>query len=203
MTITHVQVSDAVRAAYSKLDAPHGAALDPRNYREGYWALCDLFRDHVCVQTWATAVAGATAVYGWMPRIFGRLNDYAAFADVLSDLRRASTCSEALKIVASSSRSEEVLRFVNGSVVGTSKFLHFLNPSAIPIWDSRVARNFGIEGAWHVDRVDRFHEYWAGMSGCHDQGPKAFASFCRSPDGRNVSQLRLMEYALFLKGVST
>jgi hypothetical protein len=131
MTITHAQVSDAVRAAYSKLDAPHGAALDPRNYREGYWALCDLFRDHVCVQTRATAVAGATAVYGWMPRIFGRLNDYAAFADVLSDLRRASTCSEALKIVASSSRSEDVLRFVNGSVVGTSKFLHFLNPSAI------------------------------------------------------------------------
>ncbi len=92
------------------------------------------------MQTRATAVAGATAVYGWMPRIFGRLNDYSAFADVLSDLRRASTCSEALKIVASSSRSEDVLRFVNDSVVGTSKFLHFLNPSAIPIWDSRVAR---------------------------------------------------------------
>lgn len=203
MSITHAQVSDAVRAAYNDLNAPDGAALDPRNYREGYWALCDLFRDHVSLQTRATAMVGATAVYGWMPRIFGRLNDYTAFADVLTALRRASTCSEAFLIFTGNSRSEELLRFVNGSVVGTSKFLHFLNPSAVPIWDSRVARNFGIDGAWQVDRVDRFQEYWSGMSVCDHAGPEAFKSFCRSADGREATQLRIMEYALFLRGVST
>ena len=29
---------------------------------------------------------------------------------------------------------------INRSWVGTSKFLHFLNPEIFPIWDSRVAR---------------------------------------------------------------
>ena len=33
--------------------------------------------------------------------------------------------------------------FINGSIVGTSKFLHFSFPKVFPIWDSRVAKAIG------------------------------------------------------------
>jgi hypothetical protein len=194
-----MNVVSAVHSAFAGLQAPLADELDPRNYREGYWALLDLFEAHVRLEDRPSMIAGATAVYGWMPRIFRKLREYSRIMEPLEQLRNASSGTEALTFVQACPHPEILLRFVDGSVVGTSKFLHFLNPKAVPVWDSRVASNFGI-GAAGVTRTDRFLDYWSGLSACEADPPAAFRDFCRAPDGRDAPRLRLMEYALFLNG---
>lgn len=81
----------------------------------------------------------ACAVYGWMPTI---LRD--------SKIKNIKSVAQLEKVKAIKSWREAALFLseiddvapINGSWVGTSKFLHFLNPEIFPIWDSRVAVSF-------------------------------------------------------------
>ena len=193
-----MNVCEQVRIAFSQVAESDLPSLDPRGYRDGYWALARLFRDHVKLDDRTTVLAGATAVYGWMPTIFRRLEYYDEILPTLRKLCSVRSAVEGLEAAERCQNRDKMLRFVNGSVVGTSKFLHFMNPDSIPIWDSRVARSFGIEGHWRVDNVDHYINYWSGMKGCQALPPKAFEEFCQSPEGQGASRIRLMEYALFL-----
>lgn len=194
-----MNVAEAVQSAFAGLRTPRADELDPRNYREGYWALLRLFEDHVRLEDRASMIAGATAVYGWMPRILRTVHDYSGMMEPLKQLRKAGSGAEALAILMACPHPEGLLRFVDGSIVGTSKFLHFLNPTALPVWDSRVARNFGI-GVTGVNQTNRYVDYWSGLNACQAEPPAAFREYCRAPDGRDATRLRLMEFALFLNG---
>lgn len=48
------------------------------------------------------------------------------------------------------------LRSVNNSTVGTSKLLHFFSPNKVPIWDSVLAKSFGLVHEYQWKREDRF-----------------------------------------------
>lgn len=77
-------------------------------------------------------VIGIHFVYGWMPTIFEFKNqeDFVVATEILNKAK----VGEPLK-----SRDYETLkRLLNGSLVGTSKLLHFINPEKYAIWDSRV-----------------------------------------------------------------
>ena len=77
-------------------------------------------------------VIGIHFVYGWMPTIFEFKNheDFVVATEILNKAK----VGEPLK----SKDYETLKRLLNGSLVGTSKLLHFINPEKYAIWDSRV-----------------------------------------------------------------
>lgn len=81
----------------------------------------------------------ACAVYGWMPTIL-RDSKIKKIESVtpLQTVKEINSWKEAEKFL---SKIDDVAP-INGSWVGTSKFLHFVNPAIFPIWDSRVAISF-------------------------------------------------------------
>jgi len=89
--------------------------------------------------TWGDCIVSLHIVYGWMPTI--------------PDLSRPARCTAIQQATVvnllNSSRARQLTNaeldflashFVNNSIVGVSKMLHFLAPDRYPIWDSRVAR---------------------------------------------------------------
>ena len=102
------------------------------NYAVHYNALAKWFNAQRGRWTAETVVLGCLAVYGWMPTIL----EVKKTRDQTLSFDRAKEIADALN-----TDCEHVdPAFANGSVVGTSKFLHFAFPDRYPIWDSRVRR---------------------------------------------------------------
>ncbi len=50
--------------------------------------------------------------------------------------------------------------YINNSLVGTSKLLHFLNPRVYAIWDSRIYRYIsGRKTSYDIGNIDRYLKY--------------------------------------------
>lgn len=75
-------------------------------------------------------------IYGWMPRVF-RFGDWSLLESVLKNLNKARTATPL-----GESELETLSAFLNNSMVGTSKLLHFINPDVYPIWDSKICSIF-------------------------------------------------------------
>jgi hypothetical protein len=101
------------------------------NYEFHYKALLDWFQSQ---EKWSAnrVMLGCLAVYGWMPRIL----EVGRSADRCLTFARANDVAKKLNDGTASIDPP----FVNQSIVGTSKFLHFWNPNEFAIWDSRVRR---------------------------------------------------------------
>ncbi|WP_280349922.1 hypothetical protein [Pseudomonas sp. BN414] len=81
-------------------------------------------------------VCGAHMVYGWMPTI---LEIHASESlDVRNGVALLNKASA--EGCLSEDEIERLAQLVNRSVVGASKLLHFVNPEAFAIWDSRIYR---------------------------------------------------------------
>ncbi len=77
-------------------------------------------------------VIGAYFTYGWMPTILGLRGELSAVVAIANEVRAGHPVTERkIKVVALA---------INGSVVGASKVLHFIDPERHAIWDSRVYR---------------------------------------------------------------
>jgi hypothetical protein len=95
----------------------------------------------------------------------------------------------------------DLLTFVNGSVVGTSKFLHFLNPSAVPIWDRRVASNFGVRDKSQIENLKRYRCYVRLVAEATAQSDyPEYLAFLGEPGPPAALDARSVEYALFING---
>lgn len=82
-------------------------------------------------------VAGAHMVYGWMPTIlkFNHILDVNEQNQLLEIISKAQT-----DIILSHHDLLVLKKCINNSLVGVSKYLHFINPNIYPIWDSHIAR---------------------------------------------------------------
>jgi hypothetical protein len=83
----------------------------------------------------------------------------------------------------------ETLQLINGSVVGTSKFLHFLNPAVMPIWDTNIGAAFGIKGRYNIEKPNTYLKYGDLLHSTlkyEIEYPPAFRDFV----GHDVSPLR-------------
>lgn len=138
------------------------------------------------------AMSLALAVYGWMPTILRSLE----ISDrQLEFVRRAKDINSAIEVVRDFDAPP-----VNNSWVGSSKFLHFLNPSVFPIWDSHIARAFG----WaRRDQYENPTRYIAYMTAMRDLLPLCEESTSQTI-GRikiqfeyEVSPLRALEFLIF------
>jgi hypothetical protein len=84
-------------------------------------------------------VSIAHMVYGWMPTIlecnFSSDDNYSMY---IKNINSGDCSIEFLNIMKSK---------INNSIVGGSKFLHFINPEKYAIWDSKVYKSlFGKKG---------------------------------------------------------
>ena len=173
--------------------------LDPNGYREGYGALSALFRDYVHTDDYETVVAGAYAVYGWMPTIMKNGVNRAAWATSSEDLSKLRNTKNWIDAEVILRKAPSILTLVNGSIVGTSKFLHFLNPEIFPIWDSKIGRLFGAHRRDLVEKMESYFGYCSTVAaGIDAVYPEAYAQFV----GSGVSPVRRLELLLFLYGQS-
>lgn len=146
-------------------------------------------------------VCGAHMVYGWMPTILeihvSESVDVHAGVALLNKARTAGrlSCEEI----------EQLAGLVNRSVVGASKLLHFVNPEAFAIWDSRIYRFLHQKPA-HAYRVNNAGEYETYLDLLQrlqqdDRFPGLHASVNRKM-GYAVSPLRALEVVMFLNSPS-
>ena len=79
-------------------------------------------------------IIGIHFVYGWMPTIFELKNTNEKELFVATEILNKAKIGHLL------TRNDYVTLkgLLNGSLVGTSKLLHFINPEKYAIWDSRV-----------------------------------------------------------------
>ena len=193
-----MEVCEALNINYHELSqktAENLRALDPNNYRISYWPFVDLFSNYAQTDNRSSLIAAAHAVYGWMPCILKSVQLNDAICEFLYELRN-SECP--LQVIENLNEEQKgsYLRFVNGSVIGTSKFLHFLIPNFAPIWDRRVGKHFSLNYN-QVNSIENYLKYWKALANCKLDVPNNFAIFC-TINNRRPTDIRLKEYALFL-----
>jgi hypothetical protein len=100
-------------------------------------------------------VIGAYFTYGWMPTILDLRGDLREVVTIANQVKQSQKITDVeLRLVA---------KAINGSVVGASKFLHFISPADHAIWDSRVYRYLH-ETEPYQFRLEAPHAYWDYLS---------------------------------------
>jgi hypothetical protein len=133
----------------------------------------------------------AHMAYGWMPTILKKFSD--SKPDIVGPATRCQSFEEASALIQSLDDSP-----INNSWVGMSKVLHFMNPEFFPIWDSRVARHFGLKYDYQINNRKHFLEYLTFVSEHRnkDAVKKVKKAFVKEA-GYSVSDVRACEFILF------
>jgi hypothetical protein len=95
---------------------------------------------------------------------------------------------------------ELVFAFCNRSIIGSSKLLHFLNPSAFAIWDKRVARSFFNIAKVDANQIGRWRDYNNTLAAWAAE--RTIIAECEKlrtlgPFLTNVPKMRLIELVMF------
>ena len=131
---------DAARQLLEMTDEDLSQKVDPTHHYVKSYPLLLKSTAHLCDAMGSNAVPGvAHIVYGWMPTILKNLTFDDHINDHLIAARQINDFQSAFNLVDGLETSP-----VNNSWVGLSKVLHFINPEFFPIWDSVVAKNFGV-----------------------------------------------------------
>lgn len=142
-------------------------------------------------------ICGAHMVYGWMPTILEiHATESLGVLDGVSLLHKARIQGQL-----SCSEIQRLAQLVNRSVVGASKLLHFVNPEAFAIWDSRIYR-FIYEQTPHQNRVNNaaaYERYLMLLQQLRqDERFPVFHASINQKMGYPVSALRALEVVMFL-----
>jgi hypothetical protein len=162
------------------------------DYYDGYSALRNLF-GKLDLKNELNVIGAAYAVYGWMPTILKKKPEAAELVKFAKYLKKNTQKKDALSHLR---ERPQITRAVNGSTVGTSKFLHFVAPEIFPIWDSNIALVFSItskidDPATYLDYCDAVHSHL-------DDTAKPVVWPAKLPEG--ISDVRKMEVCLYAYG---
>jgi hypothetical protein len=92
---------------------------------------------------------------------------------------------------------------VNGSFVGASKLLHFINPDLYSIWDSRVYRYLYEEPPYQyrLESISKHREYLSLVKKIEkDTRCNQLVDNVSSSIGYKISSNRTAELVMYLKG---
>jgi hypothetical protein len=133
----------------------------------------------------------AHMAYGWMPTILKKFSD--SKTDVVGSSTGCQSFEEASALIQSLDESP-----INNSWVGMSKVLHFMNPEFFPIWDSRVAKHFGLKYDYQINNRNHFLEYltFVEENKKSDAIKRVQEAFLKQA-GYSVSNVRACEFILF------
>lgn len=170
----------------------------PSQYAKSYNALLKLannLEDDACTEN---LLMLGCAVYAWMPTIL-KTWDFSEFDSGALSIQMLRAC-ESLDDAASLVSGRVSNPLLNNSWVGTSKFLHFINPAVFPIWDSKVAARFGLKS----HRVNSKPSYLGYLNFCWDEADylanrlDRFSGQFSSDENNRITAMRTIELLLFL-----
>lgn len=167
-------------------DLVKGALKNPRpencpedgSFKREYDVMLAWFKENDGKWTADKVRLGALAVYGWMPTILR--------AEGRKGKRRNIEFDKIATYLNEDCLPAKAHNFINGSFVGTSKFLHFWRPGRFAIWDRRVATALKFIGV--VNSRKKFDSYQ------HD-----IRAYCK----KYGMSIREIELALFMKADET
>ena len=164
-------------------------------YLATYKLFLRFFKERIAVNNLQAddAKAGVVFVYSWMTPSELRPDCWKHFALAKEILKR----DKAGRLNAA--EVDALKSFVGGSLIATSKFLHFFKPSRYAMWDTNVAR-VAYRCSWReCNRAERYIEYLNDIKGLnlHD----ALRKRVRNVIG-NTSAMRCKEFALFQLGLA-
>ena len=141
-------------------------------------------------------IIGTHLVYGWMPTIIKlRSENYCDIIPILNQVKDGE--------IIDSENIDALKKFINNSIVGASKLLHFINPENYAIWDSRVCnylkKNESI--SYKVDNINSYQQY---LKFCRniakDNQYNEAHEIIEKLVGYKMSNLRTIELIMFLNG---
>jgi len=137
-------------------------------------------------------IIAAHFVYGWMPTVLNlntqRIEEVLI---ILNKTKNGYLINEADLLVLKSC--------VNNSIVGSSKLLHFINPSLYGIFDSRVYRYLtNNKSSYGIDKPARYLAYLNALSSisCH-AGYEDIHSHIENYFNYKLSPYRAIELVMF------
>lgn len=161
-------------------------------YLRSYPALLEIVHNKTLdVETRMIQLACAT--YGWMPTIPKNV-----FHEFQMDMFAAvKTHEEALRYI-----TEMAKPIVNNSWVGTSKVLHFINPSHFPIWDSRITQSLceKDDKTINANNKSRYLKYCELVHEWDEESPDYGAPLAKAIEAQykyRPTNLRCIELVLF------
>jgi hypothetical protein len=131
--------------------AAQAIQIKPSSYTQTYPHFIRFFQTSQPIDE-ANLTIAIHFVYGWMPTIFN-FGKGVLIKDVLDILNRAKA-----GLVPTIPEFEILKKYLNNSLVGTSKLLHFIRPDLYPIWDSKICR-FILGKEPHEYRVGKIVNY--------------------------------------------
>lgn len=148
-------------------------------------------------------IAALHVVYGWMPTIARpgpSLRVLAGKGDTVVKIVETARVSEGPTLTAAD--MDLLKQFTNNSTVGSSKLLHFFNPIAYPIWDSRVAKRFMWDSVAQetYDKSSRFLTYIGALwNWARDPAVRTAIADLRKLNAHLgiVTDMRILELVLF------
>jgi hypothetical protein len=139
----------------------------------------------------------ANLVYAWMPTVFvWKNNNFDRVLELLNDVKKNN-------VELTKDEFNEVRSLINNSVVGTSKILHFINPTLYPIWDSKI--NVFLGGIKkETNNTDHYFEYLNIFRKLDLASEKSLiADGISAQVGYQVSFARAFEMVLFMSKAET
>ena len=166
------------------------------SYYKSYPYFISFFINNNVIKSTEVLYQGANMVYGWMPTILDTQKNNKIYPDlVIQSIERLDVSftdpkKEDLEIVAA---------FMNNSIVGASKLLHFIYPEKYPIWDSKIC---GIimsssKSSYKVNKTENYINYCKAIHNIISKPPENLKNFKKkfTPE---ISYVRAAELILFL-----
>lgn len=165
-------------------------------YIESYQHMVAYF-ENVSELKVGNVVAGAHMIYGWMPTIVRLDKGRNGAGKAVAILQTVKEGGEVL----SEDDLSVLKQYINNSIIGTSKMLHFIDPEKYPIWDSKMYE-FMYDKSPSNYQVNNVRTYLAYRSALlemtkHSNFPK-FHESVNTKIGYPVSELRALELVMFL-----
>ena len=154
---------------------------------------------------WKTCLAVMHIVYAWMPtmlRIGGRVQNRGP----INERVRRQVCRATARAIRGKKLSVAQLSLlrdvINGSVVGTSKYLHCLNSAVYPIWDKRAAVSYLGRKAPRTNDVEKYLEYMTELQEWREE--ECVINELRrlrelSKQFRQMTDMRILEFVLYYR----
>ncbi|MDO6818926.1 hypothetical protein [Zobellia sp. 1_MG-2023] len=133
-------------------DAIDFDVFDSYVYKKSYFEILSFFQEARILQE-SHLIIYAQIIYGSMPTMVNiNLKNKDKLLTILSKARDGGEVNlEEIKIIK---------EYINNSLVGASKLLHFLNPKTYAIWDSRIHRYItGKPTSYGINNISTYIKY--------------------------------------------
>lgn len=171
------------------------------SYIKSYEAIRTYFSERD-VLSGADVIRGSHMVYGWMPTILDLYSEppnlsAEGAATILNGVKETGVITD--------DNLRKLVLFINNSLVGASKILHFISPETFPIWDPRIysfvydKKPYG----YNVSKLKNYRTYMEKLSGLQvDERFPEFYQSVKDKVGYDVSKVRAIELVMFLNAPS-